>query len=326
MKPLISIIVPVYNASRSIERCIRSILSQTYTELELILIDDGSTDDSLSICQNMLQKDSRITIMHQTNQGVGAARNSGLAVSKGDWIAFVDSDDYLGELYLDDLLRHSADCDLIIGGYNRILLSENKKCIGIQFPNMSLPNNDNDTLGIWDKVLLYGTPWGKLFNSSLIKKNNIAFPLDFSLHEDHIFFYDFLLHTHKIRLSEKNGYNYVNTGKETLSRKHFIQPELKWNAFLQLSDKSENIIDRFNLKKSILPKTQNFIIRLYISAIINCYRSKTYNASYLIPNSELRNRIRLYHQPVSIQGYAIKYVLSFIPARLQRLILKFLII
>lgn len=325
MRPLISIIVPVYNASLLIERCINSVLAQTYSEFELILIDDGSTDNSLLACQHLASKDSRIIVRHQDNKGVSVARNLGISISKGEWISFVDSDDYLDDSYLSNLLQNSDDCDLVVGGYNKILSSENKKSIGIQFTNISLTNNGIDAIEIWDKVLIYGTPWGKLFKSSLIKRFNITFPLDFSLHEDHIFFYEILLHVSQIGLSEKNGYNYINNGIETLSRKRIIQPELKWNAFLQLSSKLEGIIHKFNLKGSRLSMTQNFIVRLYISAIINCYRSKTYDASFLIPNDELRKQIRIYHKPISIQGFIIKFVLCYVPAGLQHLILKSLV-
>ena len=97
MKPLISVIVPVYNAGLSIEKCAKSILTQTFSNLELILIDDGSTDNSLFICRSLASQDARITVRHQSNQGVSKARNLGISISKGEWIAFVDADDYLYE-------------------------------------------------------------------------------------------------------------------------------------------------------------------------------------------------------------------------------------
>ena len=87
-----SIIVPVYNAQRYIERCINSVFLQTETNWELILIDDGSTDNSLFICRSLASQDARITVRHQSNQGVSKARNLGISISKGEWIAFVDAD------------------------------------------------------------------------------------------------------------------------------------------------------------------------------------------------------------------------------------------
>ena len=325
MKPLISVIVPVYNAGLSIEKCAKSILTQTFSNLELILIDDGSTDNSLFICRSLASQDARITVRHQSNQGVSKARNLGISISKGEWIAFVDADDYLYEYYLSGLLMQTTDCELVIGGYNKVLLSEKKEFPGVLFPEMVLSKSNVDCQEISDKVLLYGTPWGKLFKSSLIKENNIIFPVNFTLHEDHIFFYETLLHTNNIRLTRNYGYNYVNYGTETLSRKKAIPSDLKCNAFYQLSEMLKNIIQRFNLNKEHLPLAQNFIIRLYISAIILCYRNKDYERKYLKPTIELRKRIQVYHHPISMQGYSIKFILVYLPFCIQRSILKLLI-
>lgn len=189
MKPLISVIVPVYNAGLSIEKCAKSILTQTFSNLELILIDDGSTDNSLFICRSLASQDARITVRHQSNQGVSKARNLGISISKGEWIAFVDADDYLYEYYLSGLLMQTTDCELVIGGYNKVLLSEKKEFPGVLFPEMVLSKSNVDCQEIWDKVLLYGTPWGKLFKSSLIKENNIIFSRQFYITRRPYFFF-----------------------------------------------------------------------------------------------------------------------------------------
>ena len=324
MSPLISIVVPVYNASKTIERCIESVLSQTYSQFELILIDDGSTDDSLAICEKFAMSDSRIIVRHQENKGVSAARNLGISLCNGEWISFVDSDDYLGESFLHDLITDSSDCDLIVGGYIKKYVKTNQEVEGIQFPNKYIDMGDNCML-IWDEILLYGTPWGKLFKSSIIKTYNITFPIDFSLHEDHIFYFVFLLNASRIKLSDKNGYFYVNSGIATLSRNASVDPDLKWNAFILLSDKFEEIIRKFNLKSDCLPFTQNFIIRLYISAVVNSYKRKVFNSEYIVPSRDLRGRIRSFHKPTSSKGYVLKFVLAYLPSWLQCFILKLLI-
>ena len=95
--PQISVIVPVYNAEKWLRRCVDSILAQTFTDFELLLIDDGSTDGSPAICDEYAQRDSRIKVFYQKNSGVSAARNSGLDHARGEWILFVDADDYLYE-------------------------------------------------------------------------------------------------------------------------------------------------------------------------------------------------------------------------------------
>lgn len=321
MSPLISIVVPVYNASKTIERCISSVLSQTFSQFELILIDDGSTDDSLAICEQFAMSDSRIIVRHQENKGVSAARNLGISLCHGEWISFVDSDDYLGESFLHDLITDSSDCDLIVGGYMKKYVKTNQEVKGVQFPNKYI-DKDEDCMTLWDKVLYYGEPWGKLFKSAVIKQHNIVFPIEFSLCEDHIFNYDFRMHTSRIKLSDKNGYFYVNNGTATLSRNASFDPDLKWKAFLILSDKLKGIIRKLNLKSDCLPLTNDFIIRLYISAVVNSYKRKAFNSEYVVPSRELRGRIRTFYKPKSIKGYVLKFVLAYLPSWLLKLLIR----
>lgn len=121
-KKLISVMVPVYNVAPYITNCLESLIHQTYTNLEIILVDDGSTDNSLEICQEYAKKDKRIKVIHKENGGLSTARNAGLDVATGDYYSFVDSDDYIStrfyEIMLNVALEHSADiveCD-----YNKI--------------------------------------------------------------------------------------------------------------------------------------------------------------------------------------------------------------
>ena len=107
MEDLISVIVPIYNVESYLEQCIKSIINQTYKNIEIILIDDGSTDKSPKICDKYKQKDSRIIVVHKQNTGVSATRNIGLELSKGKWIAFVDSDDWIEKEYLEELLLNA---------------------------------------------------------------------------------------------------------------------------------------------------------------------------------------------------------------------------
>lgn len=119
-KNLISIIVPVYNTEQYLKRCIESIQNQTYTNLEIILIDDGSTDKSLAICEQYAEADKRIKVIHQENQGVSSARNKGLSNANGKYIGFVDSDDYISKDMYEILVREmeNADVDMVACGYN----------------------------------------------------------------------------------------------------------------------------------------------------------------------------------------------------------------
>lgn len=118
---MVSVIVPVYNSSRYLARCIDSILNQSYDDFELLLINDGSIDDSGTICEKYKLRDKRVKVYHQSNKGVSAARNHGLCVSSGEWITFIDSDDYLKPDYLSNFNSSSlAKSDLAIQGITTI--------------------------------------------------------------------------------------------------------------------------------------------------------------------------------------------------------------
>ena len=114
-RPLVSVIIPVYNVEKYLERCVDSVLAQTYTNLEIILIDDGSTDTSGKICDEYAQKDARIRVLHKKNTGIADTRNIGLDISKGEYIAFVDSDDFVASIFIEVAMDAmlNEQCDLV---------------------------------------------------------------------------------------------------------------------------------------------------------------------------------------------------------------------
>ena len=129
---LISVIVPIYNVEQYLEKCIESIISQTYKNLQIILIDDGSNDKSGKICNKYAEKDKRVVVIHKENAGVSEARNTGLDNAKGEWITFVDADDWIEEEYCQRLynLVIETNSDVALCGYNRVVgtKKENKLC------------------------------------------------------------------------------------------------------------------------------------------------------------------------------------------------------
>lgn len=126
MKELISVVVPVYNVQEHIENCLNSLISQTYTNLQIILVDDGSTDESGKICDRYKELDNRVTVIHKPNGGLADARNTGLKQVKGDYIAFLDSDDYIYKTMYEDLynLLKDYDADISEGDFLRIDVSK----------------------------------------------------------------------------------------------------------------------------------------------------------------------------------------------------------
>ena len=121
--PLVSIIIPIYNAEKTIERCINSILNQTYKDFELLLLDDGSTDTSGLICDSFAEKDMRIRVFHKENSGVSDTRNQGIAMAGGEYLQFVDSDDWLSpdatRFFMYTMTEHQ--CDMVIADFYRVI-------------------------------------------------------------------------------------------------------------------------------------------------------------------------------------------------------------
>lgn len=206
---MISIIIPVYNASAFLDQCIDSIASQSYQDWECILVDDGSTDNSGTICDKWTEKDSRIKVIHQQNAGVSAARNKGLNVCSGEYICFVDSDDWLEEGYLSLMINHTNDADLIVSG--QIREYPNGKSTHVYPKNTEsfslTPENINIFTELNSKSLLYA-PHEKLYLSSIIKSNHLVFPIGCQYGEDLTFNYHYLNYVKKIVCINKALYHY----------------------------------------------------------------------------------------------------------------------
>ena len=171
--PFISIIVPVYNAERYIDKCVESVIQQSYRNWELLLIDDGSTDKSGILCDGYEQIDNRIRVIHKPNGGVGSARNTGIESASGDFITFIDSDDWVEVDYIQDFVNKSPMKDsIIVSG----LLSQNLKEVYVSYcyaDEKSASNLANRLIVEYD-LFRDGGPVNKLFDLKLIKSNNLV--------------------------------------------------------------------------------------------------------------------------------------------------------
>jgi len=215
---MISIIVPMYNCSNSLSRCVNSILSQTESNIDIILIDDGSTDRTYEIASSFSKKDSRISVIKKNNEGVSSARNLGIEYAKGDYIIFIDSDDWVEDNYvstLADSLNDSIDlvaCDFYINS------NSNSKKIS---DNDSSENNEFTYLIREQKSLIYDYLCGltgkkiffsvcnKIFRKEIITKGNIRFDETVKIGEDMIFVLNYLMNSREIKKINKKLYHYV---------------------------------------------------------------------------------------------------------------------
>ena len=195
--PTISIIVPVYNVENFLQPCLDSIQSQTYTEWECILVDDGSKDRSGAICDEYAQKDSRFHAFHKENGGVSSARNLGVENAGGDWYLFVDSDDLLFEYTLETLAsRIRADIDSICGGYIKIDANSGEEISSSSLREYDMLIDREEALIDFYKFSFgdsfNGYLWNRLLKADIIKNNHLRFREDLYIKEDGLFLVQFL--------------------------------------------------------------------------------------------------------------------------------------
>lgn len=191
---MISVIVPIYNAEKSLSRCVNSILKQSYSDFEIILIDDGSIDSSPKIAieyENRYR--SIIKTVIKENEGVAKTRNLGIKIAKGEYIAFIDNDDFIDENYLENLIKNIKDYDIIIGGYRRASLDK----VFFTIHATDVP---------WTKYLITA-PWGRIYNRNFLLNNNIEF-YSSSIGEDVYFNMKAYSCTNKIKIVDYIGYNW----------------------------------------------------------------------------------------------------------------------
>ncbi len=268
---LVSIIVPVYNSESSLSVCIESIIKQTYENFELILINDGSTDKSEIICKHYANYDSRVHYITQTNSGASAARNKGIKVAKGEWILFVDSDDYISKSYLSDLLYFIKGTSISLIVSSPIRQNAPKRTsFRPLLSNKCYLQKAGIANFIKNGYLVYSEPHSKLFNANLIKNNNIFFPEGILIGEDAIFISNVLKHSECIVTTDKQGYYYCDTTTSIQRKKYDYKKEFLW--FNKLKSSYQELAQKYNLELD----SPSFWIVLspmmnrYIQAVCSC--------------------------------------------------------
>lgn len=223
VKPHVSVIVPVYKSEKFIRKCVDSILSQTYKDFEIILVDDGSPDRCGEICDEYARCDECVRVIHKTNGGVSSARNAGIKHANGEWLAFVDSDDWIMPDYLETLVIAAVHKESLVvcqGFYINQTGPESWKYIGI--PQNKHWSSVQDRYMDAEYFHVLNSPYLKLFNAKIVKAKSLYFDERISLGEDHLFVLDYLLHCPNLQIVEGSGYRvtrYGNTSSLTASYK-----------------------------------------------------------------------------------------------------------
>lgn len=220
----VSVIIPVYNGVLTIKRCLDSILQQTFNDFEIIVINDGSTDSTIDVLLAYEEIDSRIRVLTIPNSGVSHARNVGLLNAKGEWICFIDADDYVLPNYMSSMLEVSIGVDFVISGFKTFGKSEIEcKYDQSTFDTRQDVNKIIDSKNLVKSLFYY--PWRKLYRKSIIDDHNIRFEENLKLAEDSCFCIKYFCFVQKVSFCESTSYRYYVTegSKHMLDSNQFIE-------------------------------------------------------------------------------------------------------
>ncbi|MCC3869656.1 glycosyltransferase family 2 protein [Terrisporobacter mayombei] len=239
MNALISVVVPVYNAEKYLDKCIQSIINQKYRNLEIILVDDGSKDNSLEICKKYAEKDKRIKVINKENGGVSTARNIGIEVANGDFMAFVDSDDYIDENMYFNMMQKSNEheCDVIMCDCYKVISDEKyvftHDIRGGFYDKEQLYKEYFDKLLMQDSINYPPTisNWVMLIKANIIKTNKLKYKEGIKFSEDLLFGSKAMYYANSFYyLKNECYYNYINNPTSTTNTYY----EKKWDNFTSL--------------------------------------------------------------------------------------------
>jgi len=311
--PKISVIVPVYKVEQYLSRCIDSMLEQTFTDFELLLINDGSTDDSGKICDEYAEIDSRIRVFHKKNEGVSSARNLGLKEAISEWICFVDSDDWVDKTYLEDFFLYPVAKNSIVVQGISYEFQDHKKRIFFSYNNGLYDANSSNNGVVENELFHNGCPYAKLFEKQIIKANKIIFNESISLNEDHLFVLEYYKYIDNINLLSAMNYHYWFDYFETSLTK-------KYHSFTGLMNASQGFFDVLPiLIKRYQLTDHDYLCKLYTTcginqmfkALINSYYFKNIELPFSLRFSkfiELRKFISTYYSPKEFSLKVAKHV------------------
>lgn len=231
MNELISVIVPVYNAEKYLDRCINSIIKQTYENIELILIDDGSTDQSYAICLGWEEKDCRVKVYHQKNSGVSAARNRALLSVQGRYIAFVDADDYLEPNYCEKMggIIQESNADVVFCEHHQIFEDGSNVISGGNSGRVEkISSKEFEYYGKRERRAV----WGAIYKVDILGK--LKFPEDIAIGEDALFLAMVVKQANTIAYYDNSMYNYVIQKESAYYGKFTEKKNTEIDAWLQI--------------------------------------------------------------------------------------------
>lgn len=295
-KPFVSIIVPVYNAEKNLCQCLDSVLVQTYTNWECILVDDGSTDKSGTICENYASKDKRFKVFHKINGGVSSARNHGIDNANGKYICFIDSDDYISPAYLSDF-GEDLSSDIYVQGATFV---KGNTISSYTFCN-EIAEDDDRVSAIVARIMPYSpqgfsfrAPWAKLYRKDVI--GDSRFDTSVSFAEDYLFNLDIYKKIHSLTTCKGCGYHYMQDNSSLSHKKFDTNIYLGW--FDKIQESAYELSSTWNKPELYINITRTRVNWLSNSVFDNTYsiNERVEIAKYIKRNvNDERNAYILYN-------------------------------
>ena len=229
MNPIVSIIIPVYNAEGTLPRCVDSILNQTFTDFELLLVDDGSADASGAICDCYAAKDSRVRVFHQANSGVSASRNQALDQARGDYLQFLDSDDWITPDATSCLVRamEGGPCDMVISDFYRVVGERVSQKGDIEEDGILTREEYAAHMMENPADFYYGVLWNKLYRRNIVEEHHLRMDPEISWCEDFMFNLEYIRYAEHFRAIQIPIYYYVKTKGSLASQSMSISKTVK---------------------------------------------------------------------------------------------------
>ena len=269
----VSIIVPIYNIEKYLERCIDSILSQTFTNFELILVDDGSPDNCPEICDLYALKDSRIKVIHKKNGGLADARNAGLNITQGKYIAFCDGDDYVSNTWIEHFMNaiHEKKDNYIFCGFDIV----NSEHFINDKKNMKIENSNISNFIKLQSQNKIGFAWNAFYYADIIEKYNIRFSKDLIV-EDLPFTLEYLSHLDLLTFTGSSDYKYFQDDRETLSKKYYPNGFEKWKEKYEITKQFINSkIDEEERDELIITIANSYLYQ-FLHALNNTFDNRNH--------------------------------------------------
>lgn len=227
-QPFISVIIPVYNVEAYVEKSIRSVMEQSYKNLEIFVIDDGSTDRSSEICARLAREDERIIFIQQENKGVVSARNAGIERATGEFMAFVDPDDWIEKEYYEKFIENVGDYDLLVcSSYYDHMMDGEKRLCWERFDRTDFSNAEGiqvlcqNLMWISEKKSITPFVWNKLFCADIVKRIYKKVNPGITYGEDVVFVYLYALRCKKVKIVDVSGYHHWTRENSAATRKYF---------------------------------------------------------------------------------------------------------